>query len=269
MKKTIRISVFTLAAVILAAPALAAEKSADDTTDLRELVTCFPAKGIITFLSKFDNLDAKQTDTISMIAEARIIYKDGGGAPDRFFMRGGTNETDFAIGPDGQITDFEKVKSGSRDAELCIEDKARAGRPKSESGINFSMSPDIQFRENTGFHDMAVLRDGLKDGKAHYKKMAPGPMRLLIPTFSHVMINYETDNKAPQFSAVGAGKDLTGLASDSFCDNPIIRVDDIEALGGDGLRVSGGPYTLLPVPNKKMLEKFSGCAADDKDEAEE
>jgi len=88
-------------------------------------------------------------------------------------------------------------------------------------------------------------------------------MRILVPTFSHVMINYDDEDAAPQFTAMKGQSEVSGLASDVYCKQTIIKVDDIQSLGGDGLKVSGGSYVLLPVPNKKMLERFTGCEEDD------
>ena len=117
--------------------------------------------------------------------------------------------------------------------------------------------------QNSHKRQEKYLWDGLKDGKIHYKKMVPAPMGVLVPTFSHVMINYDDESVAPQFTAMNGESEVAGLASDVFCKQTIIKVDDIKALGGDGLKVSGGAYTLLPVPNKTMLERFTGCAEDD------
>ena len=236
---------------------------AQDAGELREPITCSPAKGILKFLGKFETIAAKNRDTVMMVPEAKVTVNDGGGFPDRFFARDSKSETSFEFDPDGTVLGFEKIITHTPEAELCIEDKARAGTPKSDDAFSMAMGADIRFRENTGYHDMATLEDGLKDGKIHYKKMVPGPMRVLVPTFSHVMINYDDEDVTPQFNAMKGQSEVTGLASDVYCKQTIIKVDDIQALGADGLKVSGGGYVLLPVPNKKMLERFVGCQADD------
>lgn len=248
---------------IITTLALTATSFAQDAGEVREQITCNTAAGIIKFLGKFETIAAKNRDTVMMVPEAKLTINDGGGFPDRFFVRDSERETSFEFGAEGTVVGFEKIISYPPEAELCIEDKARAGTPKSDDAFNFAMGADIQFRDKKGFHDLASLKDGLKDGKIHYKKMVPAPMRVLVPTFSHVMINYDDESVAPQFTAMNGESEVAGLASDVFCKQTIIKVDDIKALGGDGLKVSGGAYTLLPVPNKKMLERFTGCAEDD------
>lgn len=258
MKQLLRTNLAIITFFALTGPSFAQE-----TGEFREQVTCKPAKGIIKFLGKFETIAAKNRDTVKMVPEAKITVNDGGGFPDRVFVRDNKRKTHFDFGSDGTLLGFDKIVTYAPDAELCIDDKARTGTPKSDDAFNFAMGADIQFREATGLHDMASLKDGLKDGKVHYKKMVPAPMRVLVPTFSHVMINYDDEATVPQFSAMKGQSEVAGLVSDVYCKQTIIKVDDIQALGGDGLKVSGGGYVLLPVPNKKMLERFTGCEEDD------
>jgi len=163
-------------------------QDAQEDTELREQITCRPADGIIKFLGKFDSIASKNRDTVTMVPEAKLTINDGGSFPDRFFVRDSERESSFDFDSDGTVLGFDKIVTYAPDAELCIDDQARAGTPKSDDSFSLAMGADIQFRDNTGFHDMASLQDGLKDGKIHYKKMVPAPMRILVPTFSHVMM---------------------------------------------------------------------------------
>jgi len=261
MKCLLKTSLGAIAVSLLTVPSFA--EDVKNESELREQITCKPAKGLIEFLGKFEKIPAKHRDSVMMLPEAKVTINDGGDFPDRFFVRDNKGETGFDFGSDGTVLGFDKIVNYTSDAEICIDDQARAGTPKSDDAFSMAMGGDIQYREATGFHDMASLQDGLKDGKVHYKKMVPAPMRILVPTFSHVMIDYDDETVAPQFTAMKGNSEVAGLASDVFCKQTIIKVDDIKALGGDGLKVSGGAYTLLPVPNKKMLERFTGCEEDD------
>lgn len=198
---------------------------------------------------------------------AGYTIRDGGVLPERLFLRENGAENNFTLDGEGKVTDFKKIATASKSAELCSEDPSREGTPRGE-GIGFSIDNDVQFLKNTGYHDLATLKDGLKDGKSHYKKMAPAPIRMMMPKMSHVMINYELEDTVHQFSAMKGQTPLAGLVSDQHCGQTIIKIEDLEALGGDGLQISGGAYTLSPVPNKKALQKFTECGDEDEGKKE-
>ena len=42
-----------------------------------------------------------------------------------------------------------------------------------------------------------------------------------------------------------------------------------EEMGGDGLKIMGGAYKLMPAPKPKTLAKFAQCADDEEDENKE
>jgi len=218
-----------LGALLISPPALA-DDAKMDAPKLRELINCFPAKNITEMVAKFQSLDADKRDTVDMLFEASFKVKDGG-------------ET----------------------AELCSEDPTREGTPHGE-GLNFGISSDVHFLTNNGYHDLATLKDGLKDGKSHYKKMVPAAMRMLVPSLKYVMIEYEAEDTPPQFTAMKGQEPVTGLEHETFCELAMIKVKDLEKLGADGLKVMGGSYNLTPVPGVKTLKRFTECSKDEETE---
>jgi len=250
-----------LAVLTTVPPAFAQDKSTGEPEQvLRERIICFPAESIIKLMSKFQKIDADKRDSVDMLFNAGFEIKDDGVLPERIFLRDNDIETDLTLSADGSVPDFGTVALAPESSEMCFDDPSREGRPRTGKEISFSLDSDVQFLEKTGYHDMATLQDGLKDGKSHYKKMAPGPMKLFIPKFSHVMVQYEDDETRPQFTAMTGQNPIEGLGFETFCDNALIKIQDIKALGGDGLKVTGGAYKLLPVPGAKTLAKFAGCA---------
>jgi len=141
-------------------------------------------------VAKFQSLDADKRDTVDMLFEASFKVKDGGALPARIFTRDAGVEKNFTLNPDGTVPDFDNIGRVSETAELCSEDPTREGTPHGE-GLNFGISSDVHFLTNNGYHDLETLKDGLKDGKSHYKKMVPAAMRMLVPTLKYVMIEYE------------------------------------------------------------------------------
>jgi len=248
--------------VLLSAPAFAEDKK-EATPELRELVTCFPAKGMSEFVSKFQDIDADKRDTVDMLFEAKFSVLDGGAMPSRIFTRDQGVEIEYTLDRNGNMLDFTNIGKASEEAELCFEDPSRAGTPKGGGAMSFSIDNDVHFLENDGYHDIASLQDGLKDGKTHYKKMVPGAMRMLVPSLKYVMIEYDVEDTAPQFSAMKGQTTVEGLENTSFCDLAMIKVKDLEKLGADGLKIMGGAYKLTPVPGPKTLAKFTECSKDE------
>lgn len=160
---------------MLSASAFAEDKE-EAAPPLRELVTCFPAKGIAGFVSKFQNIEADRRDTVDMLFKASFKVNDGGVMPSRIFIREQDQETNFVIDAKGHVPDFINIAKASEMAELCIEDPSRVGTPRGGKAVRFSLENDVYFLTNSGYHDIATLRDGLKDGKTHYKEMVPGAM---------------------------------------------------------------------------------------------
>ena len=257
---------FLITTPLMSSAAYAQDK--DDAPELRERVTCFPSKNFSKFVSKFQNLDADKRDVVDMVFDAKFDVNDGGVLPERIFIRDNGAEQNFTLTPDGTVPDFIKIADASETAELCSEDPSRVGTPRGGDDMKFSLESDVQYLKNTGYHDLATLKDGLKDGKSHFKKMVPAPMRLIVPKMSHVMINYEADDAVAAFSAMKGNTSIEGLTSDQHCEQTIIKVKDLEDLGAEGLQVSGGPYILMPVPNKKMLKKFVQSSGQDESEKE-
>ena len=262
-----RLAVFAVAGLLISAP-VAADDKEDSAPKLRELVTCFPAKGITEFVSKFENIDADKRDTVDMLFAATFKVEDGGVLPARIFTRDDGTERDFTLQPDGTVPDFQNIASVSEAAELCSEDPSRVGTPHGETSINFSLTNDVHFLANDGYHDLATLQDGLKDGKTHYKKMMPAAMRMLVPSLKYVMIEYEAEDTPPQFTAMKGQEPVEGLEHETFCSLAMIKVKDLEKLGADGLKIMGGAYNLTPVPGRKTLERFTECSEDEEGEGD-
>lgn len=259
-----KIRVIIMAGFLMSAPAFAEDK--EKVPELRERINCFPAKSITKFVSKFQKIDAKKRDTVDMLFSATFEVKDGGVLPERLFIRDQGAEDSFNLTPDGDVPDFAKIGAASETAEMCTDDPSREGTPRG-SGFSFSIENDVHFLENDGYHDVSVLKEGLKDGKTHYKKMAPAPIRMLIPSLSHVMIEYDIEETAPQYMAMKGETPIEGLDHELFCGQALIKLKDLEALEADGLKIMGGAYKLTPVPGPKALAKFVDCGEDKEGEA--
>lgn len=252
-----KFKVIILAGLCISAPAFA-EDDKEAAPQLRERISCFPTKGITKFVSKFQKIDAKKRDTVDMLFSAKFSVKDGGVMPERLFIRDNGTEDNFNLKPDGTVPDFIKIGTASETAEMCTDDPTREGTPRG-TGFSFKIENDVHFLDNDGYHDLATIKEGLKDGKTHYKKMAPAPIRMLIPTLSHVMIEYDAEDTTPQYAALKGEAPIEGLEHEMFCGQALIKLKNLEELDADGLKIMGGAYNLTPVPGPKALARFVDC----------
>lgn len=246
-----------MAASFLATSAVA-PAYANEKTEIRDVVECFPAKNIIKFFSKFDDLKPEKRDTVDAVMAARFDVNDGGALPDRVFFRHDEKDTPFTVMPDGAVPDFASITSMHKDGELCAEDNARAGKARVDDAVEFDVDLDIKFKTANGVHTLAELEDGAKDGKSFYKKMVPGPMKLLVPKMTHVSVTYndDDDDAIANIRAMKDGVAFDGLTVEPFGDTYVISLDALEDLGADSLSIEGGAYILEPAPSIEKMKSL-------------
>lgn len=237
--------------------------SQDLSQDLNDGVKCKPVKSIIKRMRKLEGMDADIVDTVTTSSVMSIKTKDEGPLPDAVFFRNKGVKTAFTIADDGKITDFKKIAFFDKKGEFCIQDKRYFGKTKEQTkGIfSVSLSLDVAFKDAKGLHTLDKIRDGLKDGKSHYKKMFPTPLKLMIPKMTHIGVAYKDnengrERKDPEIFAVLDDMNLSGLQMEYFSAMYIIAVEDLQTLGADSLKITGGDYTLYPLPGIEKMKKF-------------
>jgi len=65
---------------------------------------------------------------------------------------------------------------------------------------------------------LAELKDGIGDGKSHCKTIMPGPMAMLLPKMTHVMIAYDLIETDAEISAIVRGKEPQDVPIEIFGD---------------------------------------------------
>lgn len=247
---------FVAISLMMGAPLAMADDN-DEALELREETRCFTAKGIRDFMGRFDGLKATQLDTLVASFRPRFEIKDEGALPDRFYLKSEGQEKDFVLDDDGGVPGFSSAVKGSSDeSELCIMDKARAGTPVDQAGVNFSLPMSIRHINVSGNYDMAELADGLKDGKSFYKKMVGGPMAILVPKMTHIVVSYDDDEVTPQIEAFNGDDRIDGLVTEPFDGGHVVTFKDLKRLGATHLKVSGGEHSISPAPSIKTMKKF-------------
>jgi hypothetical protein len=235
-----------------------------EESDRRQETECFPIKELVSMLSKFDKLKDSQRDTVGPEIVAKFTINDGGDLPARFYHKHGEEQGMFNVADDGEVTDFSKVKDLPEEAEICVHDPARAGESKDASENKFDVDFGVLFQNRSGSHSLDEIGDGLKDGRAHYKRIVPAPFRMMVPKMTHVTIEYQNPEEKPDIQAFKGETLLSGLVVTPFKIAHVIDVEHLESLGADRLVIAGGPYALEPTPSIEKMQKMN----DGEDETE-
>ena len=230
---------------------------------IRQAENCFDAGWVSGKLRKLATLEDQKTDTVGVSPSARFILDDNTQHyPERAFMTDQGEQTEFTLSPSGQLIGFEKIRVASDDVKLCHSDAKRAGLPFDADGIKLNINTEIRFHNQSGTHSLDDIKDGLKDGRSHYKKIA-GALAIVVPKMSHIMIEYENETKALDFTPMKDGAALTETVPIVYCEHPMIKVKDLEDIGADSIIISGGDYTLLPALGVAGMKRFVGCGDND------
>lgn len=238
---------------------------ADDDVSQASGIKCKPAKDLIKVITKMSSMKSSQTDTVAAFPNMRISAAEGYELPKRLFVRAGSTETDLPIDKNGRVSGLEVLKGLDKSSDFCVQDKTLTGATEGEKTMSMSMDFDISYKNKSGRHEIAELRDGLKDGRAHIKKLVPAPVRLMIPKFDHVLIEYldengETIDVAPQIAAYKGDEKVDGLTLERLENMHFVKIDQLQEIGADSLRIEGGTYKMDPSPS---LEKIKDLMKDD------
>jgi len=234
---------------------------ADEATDKENGHFCHEAKDLVKMMTKIASMKPEQTDTVHGNPTMKIDVKDDLPMPKRMFFRHEGVETPFSLSPEGDVTDLKKIAGLDKDGEMCLEfDKNSYGEGKLGKfgiGMNFH----IEYKNKTGTHTISELRDGLDDGRAHVKKLVPGPVRMLIPKFTHVKIAYTADktdpiHQTPQIVALQGDVKVDGLDTEKMFDSFYVDIDQLEELQADRLGIYGGEYRMEPSASPKKMRKM-------------
>ena len=235
--------------------------SADDFNRdaVRGEVYCFPTKSAVETVSKLQGADEDKKDVVASPLMPRFRVFDGGDLPQEYFIRGDDEKllTELTILPDGSTPDFiPKIKSANLDSEICIKDENRIGRPGDDEGLYFEMGLTPEFKNISGRYTIGELAEGCKDGKSLYKKMVPAAVRILMPSADHLSLRYEAADTQFQAVAYKDGEALPAIETEVYNDAYIFELDDLEDMGADTLVISGGAYSLSPVPSVKTMKRY-------------
>lgn len=223
---------------------------------LRGDTVCFPVKYVTQTIKRLSHIRPERSDVVKIEMAPQFKVYDGGDLPHRYYLQNGNQEIDFDVRPNGEVPDFiDKVIYAPKDADICIEDPARAGLPKDDESLYFEMGLTPFFKDVSGFHTVADLRKGAKDGRYKYKKIVPRVLRMFVPAIDHLHVKYTHMETVPQVFARVDGQDVP-VTLMPYNEGHVLNCAELEHLGADGLVIKGGSYKLSPVPSIKAMKRF-------------
>jgi hypothetical protein len=246
-------TLMALPLIMLAMPAQADEFNKDG---IRGETYCFPAKHAAKTIKAMSSIKAERKDIVAVSMMPRFLIYDDGQLPNRYYMVDGDAAIDFTIQPDGLVPDFiSKVKTASKQADLCINDPARAGIANDDERLYFEMGLTPFYKNTSGRHDIDELAEGTKDGKSQYKKMIPAAVRLFMPDTRCLHVKYDAADTTPQIFAEVDGA-LVPVETEAYNEGYVLHFDDLKDMNAQALVIQGGAYRLSPVPDVKTMKRF-------------
>lgn len=242
---------YALMGVVLS---LAYQASASEKSDEKQGIECMPAKDFVKVLSKIDKLKPEKKDTVSMVTTMKLTVLDGGVLPEHVFFRYKGAQVPFHLDTDGFVTDIAKVAKYDKRGELCMQDKTRLDKDDDEDGLNLDVDMDLYYHNKSGVHTLAELEDGLADGRAHIKKIVPGPIALIIPKFKYFSVESPEIDKI-KVEAMNGEKALGDIALEKAEGMHVFPMQALIAKGADRVRITGAPYRLSPMPSPEDLKE--------------
>lgn len=218
--------------------------------------TCMPTQGMKEAMAKFDGLKPERIDTVRAALKLTVNTDDENIVPERIEIRDVGEPQPLTLDPVMRTADLTPIlPSLSDEAQLCIvhPDLGDDVSPE-DANYGISIGMGVRFLETPGTHTLAELEEGMKDGRAHYRKMA-GAMGFMVPKFGHVAVAGADPENPPRLWATKAGEDLGEPKSEFINGGRLVSLDDVEDMGADGVRIEGD-YRLSPSPDAKTVERF-------------
>ena len=246
--------------LLLAAPA-AADDGAAGSPRLMPAEWCMGAPRFQEALAKFDRLDADTRDRVGPVLDFVLTLEPGEAPPQVFEFRDAERTVRLRQFRSGDVVRSENIvpfaRAAGPDAKACVVDPAREGRPVESRGYSNTVGFGVRFLDTPGTHTLAELEDGLKDGRAHWKKMV-GMMGFAMPKFDWIAVADDATNEAPRVLALKDGAVLAEMEGEFLDGARMVAMDELEALGADAVLVEAEDYRLTPSPSPKTVRRFMG-----------
>ena len=216
------------------------------------------SKKIHKILNNIEALDAKYKNVIDINVNPKFIIKDGGSFPEQFFLRFDNKIIDVPVDKtNGATPTFLTEIYKYPKSEACILDPLRSKKPKYDEGLYFEMGLSPFFINNSGYHDIAELEKGARDGKRFYREMISSPFKVFMPNTDHFAIrNKNFLVEGPTFFA----KTSSGLfkIKPTFYDGLfLVSLRELRTIKAEGLIINAEAYEIKPIVSIRYLKRFN------------
>ena len=227
--------------------------------ELRGEVYCFPANDVRKIMDNLNRVEDSYrniVDVANIHEKSRFLIKDGGGWPERLFLRTEAGEFDVPIEkPSGATPTFLETTLEHADGDICISDKSRIGRPKNKEGLYFEMGLAPLFHNQSGQHDVAELVEGTDEARKFYKQIIPAAVRMFMPETKHLAVRYDDRRTTSQIYALVNGEEVK-IEPVFYNEMHIVPCETLEELGASAFIIKGGAYKLQPTVSIKVMKRF-------------
>lgn len=204
---------------------------------------CVAADEMIKVLDKFNSKKASRIDTVAAVPSMAVTPP-----VQRIYFENGETRLDLVKNHIGAF-DLRPLMGRSREGRLC--------RPLPATPIDVEINMRFAFKNAGGTHSIDELKDGQNDGRWLMQRVAPVPVRMMIPKFSHLAVQplngpVETLKIVP----MKAGQPLGPLALEPLKNSLLFSRKQLEEMGADAISITGGAYQLRPSPSPKKLKEL-------------
>ena len=226
--------------------------------NMRGALFCYPIKKIHKILDNLEALDAKYKNVIDINVNPKFIIKDGGSFPEQFFLRFDNKIIDVPVDKTNGATPTFLTKTYKYPkSEACILDPHRSKRPKYDEGLYFEMGLSPFFINNSGYHDIAELEKGARDGKRFYREMILSPFKVFMPNTDHFAIHNKNflAGGPPIFAKTSSG--LSKIKPTFYDGLFLVSLRELRTIKAEGLIINAESYDIKPIVSIKYLKRFN------------
>ena len=211
---------------------------------------CTPAEDLIKAVTSLADMPAELTDSLALQLRIRVTGEAGSPLNERVFYRlpDGT-QTDLPLDEDGVMSGTRSLAGADPTTQFC---RTRNDGKDVADKSNLSVDLAFDYNEAGGAHKTDALLDGLSDGTAQMKSLAPAAVRLFVPKLKYIVAApAQEGGPAPVIATYKSGEALPGFPVFYYKGLPTFSGAALKKSGADTVRITGAPYVLKAMPKPK------------------
>lgn len=211
---------------------------------------CTPAEDLIKALTSLADMPAELTDSLALQLRIRVTAEGGGPLNERVFYRlPDGSRADLPLDEDNIMSGAQGLAGADPATQFC---RARNDGKDVADKSNLSVDLAFDYNEAGGAHTAETLLDGLSDGTAQMKTLAPAAVRLFVPKLKYIVAApAQEGGPAPVVTAYKGGEALPDFPVSYYEGLPTFSGAALKKSGADNVQITGAPYVLKAMPKPK------------------